>query len=42
MEEFKLYWANRPKSRDDIIMISNRMHEYAKTIDTLQKKITDY
>lgn len=27
MEEFKAYWANKPKLRDDIIMVSKRMHQ---------------
>ena len=39
MEEFKAYWANRPKDREDIIMISNRMHQYSVELNRLEKQI---
>jgi hypothetical protein len=42
MEEFKAYWANRPKCREDIIMISNRMHQYSVEINRLEKQIRNY
>lgn len=42
MEEFKAYWANKPKLRDDIIMVSNRMHEYFIDIENLRKKIAKF
>jgi C-terminal processing protease CtpA/Prc len=42
MEEFKAYWANKPKLRDDIIMVSNRMHEYSAQIIALKKQIGNY
>lgn len=42
MEEFKAYWANKPKLRDDIIMISKRMHQYFIDIKSLEKQIEIY
>jgi hypothetical protein len=42
MEEFKAYWANRPKIREDIIMISNRMHQYSVELNRLEKQIGNY
>lgn len=42
MEDFKAYWANRPKDREDIIMISNRMHQYSVEINRLEKQIANY
>ena len=42
MEEFKAYWANRPKVREDIIMISNRMHQYSVEVNRLEKQIRNY
>lgn len=42
MEEFKAYWANKPKLRDDIIWVSNRMHEYSAQIIALKKQIGNY
>lgn len=42
MEEFKAYWANRPKDREEIIMISNRMHQYSVEITRLEKQIGNY
>lgn len=39
MEEFKAYWANRPKDREDIIMISNRMYQYSVELNRLEKQI---
>lgn len=42
MEEFKAYWANRPKIREDIIMISNRMHQYSVELNRLEKQIRNY
>lgn len=42
MEEFKVYWANRPKDREDIIMISNRMHQYSIELNRLEKQIENY
>ena len=42
MEEFKAYWANRPKGRDTIIMISNRMHQYSVELNRLEKQIGNY
>lgn len=42
MEEFKAYWANKPKLRDDIIMISKRMHQYSIDIKSLEKQIAKY
>ena len=42
MEKFKAYWANKPKSRDDIIMVSNRMHKYFIDIENLRKKIANF
>lgn len=42
MEEFKAYWANKPKLRDDIIMVSKRMHEYSSQIIALEKQIGKY
>lgn len=42
MEEFKAYWANRPKCREDIIMISNRMHQYSVELSRLEKQIENY
>ena len=41
-EEFKAYWANKPKLRDDIIMVSNRLHQYYLEIKSLQERITKY
>lgn len=40
MEQFKAYWANKPKLCDDIIMVSNRMHEYSAQIIALEKQIS--
>lgn len=37
MEQFKAYWANRLKCREEVIMISNRMHEYSQEIIRLTK-----
>ncbi len=42
IEEFKAYWANRPKCREDIIMISNRMHQYSVELNRLEKQIGNY
>ena len=42
MEEFKVYWANKIKGREQTIMISNRMHEYSTQIIALQKQIENY
>ena len=42
MEEFKAYWANRPKGREDTIMISNRMHQYSVELNRLEKQIGNY
>lgn len=42
IEEFKAYWANRPKVREDIIMISNRMHQYSVELNRLEKQIGNY
>lgn len=42
MEEFKAYWANRPKGRETIIMISNRMHQYSVELNRLEKQIGNY
>lgn len=42
MEEFKAYWANRPKGREDIIMISNRMRQYSVELNRLEKQIGNY
>lgn len=42
IEEFKAYWANRPKCREDIIMISNRMHQYSVELSRLEKQIENY
>ena len=42
MEEFKAYWANKSKCRDDIIMISKRMHQYYTDIESLRKQIGNY
>ena len=42
IEEFKAYWANRPKNREDIIMISNRMHQYSVEVTILEKQIGKY
>ena len=42
IEEFKAYWANRPKIREDIIMISNRMHQYSVELNRLEKQIRNY
>ena len=42
MEEFKAYWANRLKCREDIIMISNRMHQYSVELNRLEKQIGNY
>lgn len=39
MEQFKEYWANRPKCREEVIMISKRMHEYFIDIEKLKKQI---
>ena len=39
MEEVKAYWANRPKDREEIIMISNRMHQYSVELKRLEKQI---
>ena len=41
IEEFKAYWANRPKCREDIIMISNRMHQYSVELNRLEKQIAN-
>lgn len=37
MEQFKAYWANRLKCREEVIMVSNRMHEYSQEIIRLTK-----
>ena len=42
MEEFKAYWANKSKLRDDVIMISKRMHQYHTDIESLRKQIGKY
>lgn len=42
IEEFKAYWANRPKGREEIIMISNRMHQYSVEVTRLEKQIGNY
>ena len=42
IEEFKAYWANRPKDREDNIMISNRMHQYSVEVNRLEKQIGNY
>ena len=42
MENFKEYWANKPKLRDDIIMISNRMHQYTMDLKKLEDDIARY
>lgn len=42
MEEFKAYWSNKPKCREDIIMISNRMHQYSVELNILEKQIRNY
>ena len=42
MEKFKAYWANRPKCREEVIMISKRMHEYSIDIEKLQKQIVKF
>ena len=42
MEKFKEYWANRPKCREEVIMISNRMHEYFIDIEKLKKQIVKF
>ena len=42
MDEFKAYWANKIKCREENIMISNRMHEYSTQIFALQKQISKY
>lgn len=42
MEQFKEYWANRPKCREEVIMISKRMHEYFIDIENLRKKIAKF
>ena len=42
MEEFKAYWANRPKDREVIIMISNRMHQYSVELNRLETQIGNY
>lgn len=42
MEDFKAYWDNRPKGRDEIIMISNRMHQYSVELNRLEKQIGNY
>ena len=42
MEEFKAYWANKPKLRDDIIMISNRLHQFFLQIKSLEEQISKY
>jgi hypothetical protein len=42
MEDFEAYWANRPKGRDEIIMISNRMHQYSVELNSLEKQIGNY
>lgn len=39
MEQFKEYWANRPKCREEVIIISKRMHEYFIDIEKLKKQI---
>ena len=39
IEEFKAYWANRPKCREDLIRISIRMHEYSVELNRLEKQI---
>ena len=42
MEEFKAYWANRPKCREEVIMISTRMHQYSVELTRLEKQIANY
>ena len=42
MEDFKAYWADKPKCHEDIIMISNRMHQYATDIINLEKMLKKY
>lgn len=42
MEDFKAYWANRPKGREEVIMISNRMHQYSVELNRLEKQIANY
>lgn len=42
IEEFKAYWSNRPKCREDIIMISNRMRQYRVELSRLEKQIENY
>lgn len=42
LENFKQYWANKPKCRDEIIMISKRVHEYFNEIKYLENQIEKY
>lgn len=42
IEEFKAYWANRPKGREETIIISNRMHQYSVELNRLEKQIGNY
>lgn len=42
LEKFKQYWANKLKCRDEIIMISKRVHEYFNEIKYLENQIEKY
>lgn len=41
-EEFKAQWRDKPKLRDDIIMISNRLHQFFLQIKSLKEQISKY
>ena len=39
MQEFQSYWENKPKSRNETIMVSNRMNKYITDINKIKNKI---
>lgn len=41
-EEFRAQWRDKPKCREDIIMISNRLHQFFLQITALEKQIGQY
>lgn len=41
-EEFRAQWRDKPKCREDIIMISNRLHQFFLQIKNLNERIAKY
>ena len=41
-EAFRAQWRDKPKCREDIVMISNRLHQFFLQIKSLQERIAKY